>query len=108
MSRKGGRVSDEKARQTIDGATGLPEPTPRRIDLSSLRDVRIEMANVYRAMDSGEIASQEGTRRVYVLRQIADVITVAEVERRIAELEEKHARGQFGTAAGAVASLSHH
>lgn len=73
--------------QTIDGETGMPDPTPRRIDLSSLRDVRLELAHVYRKMDSGEIASQEGTRRAYVLKTIHDVIVSAELEKRIEELE---------------------
>jgi acyl-CoA reductase-like NAD-dependent aldehyde dehydrogenase len=82
--------SDKRKAETIDAATGKPDPTPRRIDLSTLRDVRLELAAVYRKMDSGEIESQEGTRRAYVLRQIADILVSAELERRIIELEEKH------------------
>ena len=54
------------------------------------------MAHVYREMDAGRMASQEGTRRVYVLRQIGDIITVAEIEKRLIELEEKHAAGPQG------------
>jgi hypothetical protein len=84
--------SDVKHSETLDGATGQPDPAPRRIDLSSLRDVRIELAAVYRKMDSGEIASQEGTRRAYVLKTIHDVIVSAELERRQTELEERHVR----------------
>ena len=41
-------------------------------------------------MDSGEIESLDGTRRAYVLRQIADILVSAELEKRIVELEEKH------------------
>jgi hypothetical protein len=41
-------------------------------------------------MDSGEIESQDGTRRAYVLKTIHDVIVSAGLERRILELEEKH------------------
>ncbi len=62
--------------------------TPRRIDLSNLRDVRLELAAVYRKMDAGEIESQEGTRRAYVLKTIHDVIVSGEIERRIEELEK--------------------
>jgi hypothetical protein len=40
-------------------------------------------------MDAEEIESQDGTRRAYVLKTIADVITLAELERRIQELEEQ-------------------
>lgn len=82
--------SDESEGLTIDGATGVPDPTPRRIDLSTLRDVRLELAYLYRQIDAGKIASQDATRRAYILRQIADVLTVAEIERRLEQLEERH------------------
>jgi hypothetical protein len=80
---------DKKRAETIDGATGKPDPTPRRIDLSSLKDIRLELAAVYRKMDGGEIESQDGTRRAYVLKTIHDVIVSAELERRIQDLEER-------------------
>jgi hypothetical protein len=83
--------SDENRGLTIDGQTGEPDPTPRRIDLSTLKDVRLELAYLYRQIDAGKIPSQDGTRRAYVLRQIADVITITELERRLEELEERHA-----------------
>ncbi|MBI3375000.1 MAG: hypothetical protein HY017_25035 [Betaproteobacteria bacterium] len=82
--------------EVIDGETGKPVATPRQIKLSSLRDVRLELAAVYRKMDAGEIESQEGTRRAYVLKTIHDVIVSAELERRIVELEERHAAGLTG------------
>jgi hypothetical protein len=70
--------SDEH--EPIDGATGKAEPTPgafgrdgRRIDLSKLRDVRIELARVYRQMDAGTIKTQEGTRLACVLKTIHDI-----------------------------------
>ena len=85
-----GNASDKRKAETFDAETGKPDPTPRRIDLSTLRDVRLELAAVYRTMDSGEIESQDGTRRAYVLKTIHDVIVSAELERRILELEEKH------------------
>jgi hypothetical protein len=81
--------SDEKTPETIDGETGNPDPIPRRVDLSSLRDVRLELAALYRKMDSGEIRSQEGTRRAYVLKLIADVIAQTELEKRIEDLETR-------------------
>ena len=85
---------DKRAAETIDGETGKPEGTPpdkeaRRIDLSNLRDVRLELAAVYRKMDAGDIPSQDGTRRAYVLKTIHDVIVSAELERRIQELEDR-------------------
>jgi len=62
-------------------STGLP---------TALRDVRLEMAHVYREVDAGRLKSQEGTRRVYVLRQIGDLIAAAEIEKRVVELEERY------------------
>ena len=88
--------SDKTDLQTIDGATGKVVPTSRRIDLSSLRDVRLELAAVYRLMDSGSIPSQEGTRRAYVLKMIGDVLVSAELERRIIELENQQPRPGSG------------
>ena len=88
--RKDAKRSDEKRPETIDGATGKPEPPPpRRIDLSSLRDVRIELAALYRKIDAGEIESSDGSRRAYVLRTLADIIEAADLERRIQELEDR-------------------
>ena len=88
--------SDKTDLQTIDGATGKVVPTSRRIDLSSLRDIRLELAAVYRLMDSGGIPSQEGTRRAYVLKMIGDVLVSAELERRIIELENQQPRPGSG------------
>jgi hypothetical protein len=38
-------------------------------------------------MDSGEIKSQDGTRRAFVLKTLHDVIVSAELERRLEALE---------------------
>ncbi len=91
--------SDKRTPETIDGETGKPLGTPRRIDLSSLRDVRLEMAAVYRQVDSGKIESHDGSRRVFMLRQIADVLVNAELERRVADLEARHYLGAPSAAA---------
>jgi hypothetical protein len=92
MSTKAGKKveaeSDEKLGETYDADTETLDPTTRRIDLSNLRDVRLEMAHVYREVDAGRLKSQEGTRRVYILRQIGDLIVTAELEKRVLDLEE--------------------
>lgn len=98
MKSKEGQSPDKAKPETFDGETGMPAPTPRRIDLSSLRDIRLELAAVYRKMDANEIESQEGTRRAYVLKTIHDVIVSAELERRIAELEERQGLALSGSA----------
>ena len=85
-------ISDKKHLQTIDNSTGMLDPHPRRIDLSNLRDIRLELAAVYRLMDSGSIPSQEGTRRAYILKILHEVLVSAELERRIIELENQQPR----------------
>lgn len=83
---------DKRKPQTIDAATGKAEATPparRRVDLSTLRDVRIELAHLYRLVDGGEIESADGSRRAYMLRTIADIIELAELERRIEAMEAR-------------------
>ncbi len=99
MTKRAG--SDKRNPETIDGQTGKPEGTPtdkpdRRIDLSSLRDVRLELAYLYREIDAERIESRDGSRRAFVLRQIHDCIVSAELERRIAELEERQSSPRTG------------
>jgi hypothetical protein len=86
--------SDENMGETFDAETGTLDPIPRRIDLSNLRDVRLEMAHVYREIDAGNLKSTEGTRRVYILRQIGDLIVAAEIEKRVAELEQRYEQSE--------------
>jgi len=90
---------DKKHPETIDAATGRPEPhrgnfgthggNGRRIDLANLRDVRLELSYLYRRIDAGEIESSEGSRRAYVLKTIGDIIATAELEQRLSEIEER-------------------
>ncbi len=87
-----GDSSDKRKTETFDAATGKPDPTPRRIDLSNLRDIRLELAALYRKVDADEIDSRDGSRRAFILKTLHDVIVSAELERRIIELEEKHER----------------
>lgn len=51
--------------------------------------MRLELAYLYRQIGAGKITSQDGARCAYILRQIADVLTVAEIERRLEQLEER-------------------
>lgn len=82
--------------QTYDGATlGLiPTPRRRRAQLDRLEGVRVEMSRVYRDMESGKRDSQEGSRFVYVLTQIAKVLELTEIERRLVALEDQTKKGQ--------------
>lgn len=67
--------TDTDISRTIDNASGdiLPTP-PKKIDLASINDVRLEMASVYRSMKSGSVEASDGTKLVYVLSQIGKMI----------------------------------
>ena len=83
------RSSDDKTPATIDGKSGAVMPTPPRIDLKTIDDIRLEMARVYREMKAGSIEKVDGTKLVYVLSQLGRLIEVHEIERRVLELEER-------------------
>lgn len=80
-------ASTEKNFAVIDGKTGSVEPHAPRINLSSLEDVRLEMAKVYRDMRAGRIESGDGSRLVFVLAQLAKLHEMVEVASRLAALE---------------------
>lgn len=72
---------------TLEGEALRVLPTPRRIDLKSLEQVRFEMARVYRAVDRGDYDSGEGSRRVFMLAQIGKLVELSDLERRVETLE---------------------
>lgn len=72
---------------TIDAKAMKVLPTPAKIDLKSIDDIRLEMARVYREMRSNSIESQDGTRLVYVLAAIGKLIEIHDIEKRIEMLE---------------------
>lgn len=82
------RNSTADAPETVDGAHLVPLPTPP-LNLHNLDAVRREMAKVYRDMRGRRIDSQDGTRLVYVLSQIAKVHEIAVVEKKLEALEAK-------------------
>lgn len=47
------------------------------------------MGKVYRDMRQGRIESQDGTRLVYVLSQMAKVHEIAVLEKRVEQLERE-------------------
>jgi hypothetical protein len=80
------RIATEDSAVVLDATTLRPVPTPP-INLHDLEAVRREMARVYRAMKGKAIDTQDGTRLVYVLTQIAKLHEAVEIERRVQELE---------------------
>ena len=67
----------------------MPSPQRRKAQLDRLEGVRREMSRVYRDMESGKRDSQDGSRLVYVLTQIAKVLELTEIERRVDALENR-------------------
>lgn len=80
-------ASDNNCPASVDKRTVAVLPTPQRIDLKSIDDVRVEMARVYRDMRAGRIESQDGTRLAYVLSQIGKLIEAGEIEKRLEAME---------------------
>lgn len=83
-----GRNFTADAPETVDGARLVPLPTPP-LNLHNLDAVRREMSRVYRDMRGRRIDSQDGTRLVYVLSQIAKVHEIAELEKKIEAIEAR-------------------
>lgn len=83
------KSSDKESPATIDGESMALLPTPPRIDLKSIDDIRLEMARVYREMRSKTIETQDGTRLVYVLAAMGKLIELHEIEKRLSALEAK-------------------
>ena len=74
--------------ETIDGTTGEPDKPKRRIDLSNLRDLRLELALVIREMRWGTLKTQDGLRIALAMKQLHDVMVSQDVVKRIEALEE--------------------
>ncbi len=83
-----GREQDRA--RTIDGRTFSVVPTPRRIDLKTAEQCRAELARLYREARGGKVAMGDATRLAYMLAQLGRLIELADLERRLAALEEKH------------------
>ena len=67
-----------------------PTPTPKKyIRLGSVRQIRFELASVYRAVRNGEMASGEGTRLTYMLMQLANMIVDGDLEAKVENLEKR-------------------
>lgn len=80
-------LSDDETAIRVNETRISVVPTPPRVDLKTLDDVRLEMARVYRDMRTARIEAQDGTRLVYVLAQIGKIIATAEIEKRVEAIE---------------------
>lgn len=83
----------------FDGATGLPvPPTPTKrekfIPLSTLDDVKVELARLYRQTKAGKVATTDASRLAFILNSLGRVIVDADLEQRIAALEQSTDEGE--------------
>jgi len=79
-------MTQNRAPVTLNEKTGRVVSIPP-IKLYSLRSVRDEAGRVYREMRVGKLPSQEGTRLIYVLDKIREMIVLDEFEQRLKKLE---------------------
>jgi hypothetical protein len=79
--------SDDNLPETVTGGRLSVLPTPPRIDLKTIDDVRVEAARVYRDMRTGRIDTADGTKLAYVLSMIGKLIESGEIEKRLEALE---------------------
>ena len=70
----------------------LEDPLPR-INLSTSDDIRREMARVYRETRFNKILPNNGSKLMYMLTSILRAYECTEIEKRLAELEKAHLKG---------------
>jgi len=73
--------------QTIDGNTLQLVPPPR-LNLGSIKSVRLEASRVYKDMRSGKLDKAEGCKLVYALTSISKMIEADVIVQRIERLEQ--------------------
>lgn len=81
------KIPDEKGAVVHESGKLSVLPPPPRLDLSNAKDVRREMAAVYRSVKEGKLDGGDGSKLVYMLREIGQLIRTDEVQQRIEALE---------------------
>lgn len=71
------------------GVELVPKKRYARAKLVSTNDIAAELARVYRAMKSGELDPNVGTKLTYVLSTLAKLRMDSEIEERLAVLEDR-------------------
>ncbi len=79
-----------------DDNTGrlVPMSAPVQPKLSTLRQVRKEMAALYHAAQRGDISAEELRGSIYALSQIAKLIEIDKLEERMEVLEKMATAGE--------------
>ena len=66
----------------------IPAKKEARLDLTTIGDVRRELATVYRDARSGRVPTGDASRLAFILRQIVDMHLAEDLETKIALLEK--------------------
>jgi len=78
-------------------STGLVQlPTPPKIPLQSMEDVRREAARVYREARGGRLETADASRLSFMLQGIGKMLEATTIEVRIRELENQTERIAIG------------
>ena len=81
------RKKEIKPRVVLVGEVLGRIDTPPKIALSTIAEVRREMARVYRDARQGRIETTDGTKLAFILSGIGKMILDSELEQRIEKLE---------------------
>jgi hypothetical protein len=71
----------------LEGVAIEAPPPPKYIRLGSIRQIRYELAAVYRLARTGKLATSEATRLTYILNTLASLTLDADIENRVENLE---------------------
>lgn len=66
----------------------IPAKQAKRMKLGTIREIRAELARVYRATKRGEIDLKTGTSLTYMLTQLANLTMDSAIEERLGALEQ--------------------
>lgn len=62
---------------------------PKYIRLGSIRQIRYELAAIYRLARNGQMATGEATRFTYILTQLANMTMDSDIAERVEKLEDE-------------------
>ncbi len=79
---------NDKSKPTTVPAEYIPAKKKARLDLTTIGDVRRELATVYRDARSGKLPTGDASRLAFILRQMVDMHLAEDLENKIALLEK--------------------
>lgn len=82
-----------KRARTIDASTGAVLPPVARTPLKTIEQLSRELARVYRSVKAGDLPSEEGSRRAYIINTLGKLLESADLERRLDQLERARLPG---------------